>query len=372
MFKYTPINSYSLRNLHDSQIYFNNPLNFNDPFDTFHQYEVTKLSNAKFVELFCKSNKRDFNERHLLEILDKSISKSNLVEFCKEHFDYFFDLEMLSENQFYIDKADLLNQIENVDETKNEFIEIIGSLLFQIMSKINASIKKELNNIRLEKLSKIGVCCFSKNNTNLLMWAHYAESHKGMCLEFDPKYLPFFKAFNVEYELNIPALKSDLFFEREENSEFIQKLLSFKSIDWKDEEEMRILHQENNKSYYYPIQSLKAIYFGLKTNSSDIEMICSIIKSKTQDVKFYRMDYIEKKFGIEPKQFHYSTPQEVQSSLIFIITNQFNNNEFSVEELIKKEVIQISKTQLEIHLEELTRKNILIKQNLKYKLNKRY
>ncbi|WP_282787045.1 hypothetical protein [Flavobacterium croceum] len=93
---------------------------------------------------------------------------------------------------------------------------------------------------------------------------------QGMCLEFDPKCEPFSKAFNVEYELNIPELNSDLLFEREENSEFIQKLLSFKSIDWKDEEEMRILHQENDKSYYYPIQSLKAIYFGLKTNLSDI------------------------------------------------------------------------------------------------------
>ncbi len=127
--------------------------------------------------MFCKSNKRNFNERHLLEILDKSISKSNLVEFCKQHFDYFFDLEILLENQFYTDKSDLLNQIENVDETKNEFIEIIGSLFFQIMTKIKASIKKELNNIRLEKLSKIGVCFYSKNNTNLLMWAHYAEYH---------------------------------------------------------------------------------------------------------------------------------------------------------------------------------------------------
>ncbi len=76
--------------------------------------------------------------------------------------------------------------------------------------------------------------------------------------------------------------------------------------------------------------------------------------------------------GIEPKQFYYSTPQEVQSSLILIITSLFQNNEFSVEELIKKEVIQISKTQLEIHLEVLIRKNILIKQNLKYKLNKNY
>ncbi len=32
-------------------------------------------------------------------------------------------------------------------------------------------------------------------------------------------------------------------------------------------------------------------------------MICSIIKSKTQDVKFYRMDYIEKNWGLSQNNF---------------------------------------------------------------------
>lgn len=369
MFKYSPINSYSLRNLHNSQIYFNNPLNFNDPFDTFHQYVLTKLSNEKFVDFFCKSSKRNFNKKHLLEIINKNISKTDLIEFCNKHFDYFFEHEKSVENQFYIDKADLLNQIENIDETNNELIEIFGNLFLQIMSKINSTIQKDFNRLRLEKLSKIGVCCFSKNNTNLLMWAHYADSHKGICIEFDEKYMPFSKAFNVQYESNIPELNTDLLFENEENPEFIQKLLSFKSTDWKDEQEMRILHQETNKNYYYPIESLKAIYFGLKANSSDVEMICSIIKSKTQNVKFFQMNYIDKKFGIEPIQFFYSTPIEVQSRLILNISSNFNKDEFTFEELMKKIKIEITEIQLEIHLNDLIKKNLLIKENMKYKLN---
>lgn len=370
MFKYAPINSYTLRNLHNNQIYFNNALNFNDPFDTFHPYELKKLSNDKFVSLFCKSTKREFNQKHLLEILDKSISKKDLIEFCKKHIDYFFDFEKLANDEPNIDKTELLNQIEKLDETTKEFIDIIGDLFSPLMSKMNSFIEQRINDLRLEKLSKIGVCCFSKNNTNLLMWAHYADCHKGICLEFDSKFEPFSRAYNVDYSSQIPELSSDLLFDEKENSEYIQKLTSFKSIDWRYEEELRILHQENDKSYNYSIESLKAIYFGLKTNSSDIEMICSIIKSKTQDVKFYQMKHVEKKFGIEPKQFYYSTPVEVQSTLILIISRLFANNQFSIEELIAKGVIDMSKTQLEIHLDDLSRKQILIKQNLKYKLNR--
>ena len=62
MFKYSSINSYSIRNLHNNQIFFNSPLNFNDPFDTFHQATINDLSNEKFIELYCRSTKRKFNK----------------------------------------------------------------------------------------------------------------------------------------------------------------------------------------------------------------------------------------------------------------------------------------------------------------------
>jgi len=33
--------------------------------------------------------------------------------------------------------------------------------------------------------STIGVSCFSQEEDNLLMWSHYADKHKGLCLKFD-------------------------------------------------------------------------------------------------------------------------------------------------------------------------------------------
>src|SRR5438552_5198124 len=32
---------------------------------------------------------------------------------------------------------------------------------------------------------RFGVLCFSKNWKNPLLWSHYAEKHKGLCLGFD-------------------------------------------------------------------------------------------------------------------------------------------------------------------------------------------
>ncbi len=370
MFKYTSINSYSLRNLQNGQIYFNNPLNFNDPFDTFHPAKITEISNSKFVELYCKSSKRKFNKKHLIGILDKTISKQEFYDFCQEHIDYILDFDRSSENQLFQSKTDFLNQLQNVEETENDFLENIGGFFMTIKSRLQKKILETLYSIRQEKFSKIGVCCFSKNNDNLLMWSHYADSHQGICLEFDTEYEPFSKAFNVEYQSEIPDVNSDLLFDEEKTAESIKKLLSFKSIDWKHEEEMRIFHEESNKSYFYPIRSLKAIYFGLKTNPSDIEMICSIFKSKNPDVKFYRMKKLDKTFGIVPEQFHYNTVIEIQSSLILIISHLFGVNEFSQEELATQGKVEIPEIQLKAHLEDLKNKKILIKQEEKYKLNR--
>lgn len=55
-------------------------------------------------------------------------------------------------------------------------------------------------------LNEIGVCCFTKNPSNILMWSHYAHNHKGICLEFDILEDPdfFMIPLDVNYVDNMP------------------------------------------------------------------------------------------------------------------------------------------------------------------------
>jgi hypothetical protein len=368
MFKYSSINSYSLRNLQKNQIYFNNPLNFNDPFDTFQPAIMSEISNEKFVEIFNKTSKRKFDTKSLLAILNKTISKEKLYEFCEEHAEYMFDFNIKDENQIFDSKEDFLKQINDSEESKNNSIDNISRFFQFIKQRLQTSVINNLHQMRKDSLSKIGVSCFSKNNSNLLMWSHYADSHRGMCLEFDSKAQPFSKSFEVLYKSKIPKINMDSLLNEELDSEFIINLLSFKSIDWKHEEELRIFHQESNKCYVYPSNSLKAIYFGLRADQSDIEIVCSIIKSQNPDVQFYRMEKKELTFGIEPKQFFYNTAVEVQTNLIVLIDKLFQKKEFSLNELFSKTKTGLSEKALKAHLEDLTLKNILSKKADKYKL----
>lgn len=48
------------------------------------------------------------------------------------------------------------------------------------------------------------LCCFTKSKDNLLFWSHYADSHKGFCVEFDATILPIKFAFKVSYQDEYP------------------------------------------------------------------------------------------------------------------------------------------------------------------------
>lgn len=358
MFKYSPINSYALQNLQRSQIYFNNPLDFNDPFDTFHPATVDELSNEVFASLFCRYyKKRNFTKEIILSILDRSISKTNFIKFCEDHIDYFFAFDERNENFAYQSKKNYLSTIKKNQE--KSLPDDIGELLIFFKNNIEKTILKSIREARKNQFDKVGVTCFSKNNSNLLMWSHYADSHKGICLEFDSTLEPFSKSFEVIYDSNIPVIESDLLFQEEHSLESFRKLLSFKSKDWEHEEEVRLLHREKNKKFGYPRYALKAIYFGLKTNQTDLEIVCSLVKTHNPGIKFFRMKRLEKTFGLEPEEFFYSTPVEVQSKLILEISNSFKDDKFKLEGLHKIVKIHIQEHNLKSHLDELVRLGVL-------------
>lgn len=47
------------------------------------------------------------------------------------------------------------------------------------------------------KMQHQGIACFSAKVDDLLMWSHYADGHRGFCLEFEGSYPPLSKALLV-------------------------------------------------------------------------------------------------------------------------------------------------------------------------------
>lgn len=53
--------------------------------------------------------------------------------------------------------------------------------------------------IKLSEESKYGITCYSETATNLLLWAHYADKHKGVVLGFDANHSFFENLKRVKY-----------------------------------------------------------------------------------------------------------------------------------------------------------------------------
>jgi len=88
-----------------------------------------------------------------------------------------------------------------------------------------------------------GVVSFTKNKKNILMWAHYADSHKGMLVTFDSSHDFFHTTFTNQSKLSVGKLRKVTYrtkrlhtLEDDMSSPFFHK-----SKSWKYEDEYRLL-----------------------------------------------------------------------------------------------------------------------------------
>ena len=147
---------------------------------------------------------------------------------------------------------------------------------------INENLSQAVDNV----INKKGVCCFSRRNDCILMWSHYADSHRGICIEFDVAEDDEFFSWLVEvqYQEKYPSL--DLSMQR--MRDYTHTLLSTKFSDWGYEEEVRV-YKDCNGCYKFKEKALKAVYFGCNIKDGDLNDWIDYIKGEGfEDISFYK------------------------------------------------------------------------------------
>lgn len=134
--------------------------------------------------------------------------------------------------------------------------------------------------------------CLSKNCKSNLMWSHYADSHRGFCIEFKSEHV---KGEKVFYKDEIPQVEmiSLLGCNHPDNADVGEKIwqcLRTKLKEWEYEEEYRVQMAECkiSEDEIYRIQPYKpefieSIIFGCRMPGSIKEYI---IKNLPYKVKF--------------------------------------------------------------------------------------
>jgi hypothetical protein len=146
IFKYLPLNIYTLQTLINNELFFSAPKDFNDPSD-------------------CKFK------------LSVNADLSGATSF--------YDSLNLTKEEKEV-------KIKNFLQSKDEF---------------HRDIETEYNTKFREQY---GVTCFSEKKDIPLMWSNYADKHRGICLIFDWKiHKEFFMGYKVIYESSIQEISYD-------------------------------------------------------------------------------------------------------------------------------------------------------------------
>lgn len=168
--------------------------------------------------------------------------------------------------------------------------------------------KMRSKEVDLKKVNNLGVCCFSKEDDILLMWSHYADKHRGVCLAFDVwkdskvlAKLPYEVAYPPEYPIfNYPK---DIY--RVNSFRF---LIATKSKDWEYEQEVRLVRDDKNTPFRGEVKfnkrALVAIKFGYKACPKGIERVNEFLLESGgyEHVKFYKAHIMRFDFGIYFKE----------------------------------------------------------------------
>ena len=152
-----------------------------------------------------------------------------------------------------------------------------------------------------------GVCCFSAINDSILMWGHYADGHKGMVIEYDTSFEPFCKHLvPVRYSDNY----CEFSFERvlQNMGECIEKIVTQKSSAWSYEEEYRMIHDRDNNRLTEVIdpRSIRGIYFGAKCDEQQREIVCRLTSHLNPRYFFAELD--EGQYRVKFDEYLYTPP----------------------------------------------------------------
>ena len=294
LFRYRACNQLSVDAFENDIIYAVTADKFNDPYDTLVRYDLEGIE--KWVNTVMNTETLGQMKAWYAQGWDlpkevKHILPTEMTDALKVAL---FSIE------------DIKDFEERIEETRQRMISMIETY-FPILSETS------------KRYSTIA--CFSESIESVLMWSHYADSHKGFALEYD--FRPTLEQ-PIKNVALFPVVYSE---ERFDISDYIAwgflRLLgiqakmpdisaSFKNALWKSdiwayEKEWRMIDSTlrditDEKASAIPYKPV-AIYYGRHMSSGDKKRLHEVAKEKgIQEFEMY-LDYSSKKYEMLHREY---------------------------------------------------------------------
>lgn len=160
-------------------------------------------------------------------------------------------------------------------------------------------------------LGLVGVFCVTESYGNLLMWAHYANGHRGIAIGFDSRQGLFATAQPVTYSDSPPVINRL----KDDWALMVDKSMLWKSKAWEYEKEWRVVarfkdalrqeeyidrHQPPDTAYGFlrlqdgpghysiPDSSIRKIVLGARTSTDDEAWLRGVLHQRVRPVEIVR------------------------------------------------------------------------------------
>ncbi|MGR5096595.1 DUF2971 domain-containing protein [Vibrio maritimus] len=152
-----------------------------------------------------------------------------------------------------------------------------------------------------EMYNKLRVTCFTTRKENLLFWAHYANSHKGFCVEFDATSFPVSMSYKVEYSNTYPKIEYPM---PKDMRAFKPALV--KSEEWAYEDEFRSIFipgasprlKDDGESLPLTDQAITNVYLGARIGQEEQCLLLDIIARSDFSPKVWKTSLSDSSFEL--------------------------------------------------------------------------
>lgn len=390
---------YDIENIRHGQVYARTPLQMNDPFDSMIGFSAEKIYD-ECIELIFTQVKLSLDEN--VKLILKNILKyriagktiefiralnklkkyiftqstiahvvpANLPQFVASNVDRLYrkcphDIKCYFDKQLFLVFSIIIKDYKNVEIEEKTIVNILN--MEDKLNLLEEKVVELRDQIYLpfikDFLSKLTVVCFSASGwNNHLMWAHYANSYSGICVEYDFEKMNEFIGFMypVEYlkerptvtlkDLGIDKLETDengkLITSETDMSAIFSYLLA-KNECWKYEAEWRIIN--SGEQPYTPMfinaPFIKSITMGLNLDDMCKQLLWDVCQETGIDCYQLVINPNDYHLGRE-KLTEESMPFDESKELSYIkllaehtssVSEKLSNNSRAVVESIEKD-----------------------------------
>ncbi|WP_163134482.1 DUF2971 domain-containing protein [Agarivorans sp. Alg241-V36] len=266
---------------------------------------------TKFLPLY---KFREVNELSIGSIINNTLWFSYVEKF-NDPFELFYDLTSGVSIQDFHSNLDLFLEFANPEHKfiKEDFEKLLGSMTTAEKEQTLFLLERALFPLHKSALERIknGIKIFSLSKTNRhpLLWGHYADGLKGMCIEYDLNKQP--EPLNIGYcdvDYTEKPFKLNLLEMLESGRrihDYSDKIYATKNSVWGYEEELRLISNDDvmkGNAYQLDKAVIRSICIGERMSNENQLKVVNAVKGR--DIAIYKAIAIPSEFKVDIVEYN--------------------------------------------------------------------